>query len=528
MSIKIHQLTLFPVKPLPDIYRRSYSAFIDSDIERGLVNQTQGGSMITKSGLAGLASQILQPNSAVEGRAGIVHGWNTPRYRFLLKVEEQGQMGNSTISFYTGHTEHNEGIIYHGFDSTIDPNMVLYVNSVSRVRVGNMVANGVPSTNFTTTGHQQFLFNNAIVNNGVPQEMYKMRPEDVFHSQHILNQLQYNGLTPANTIDTTGSMLVSAGEISARSNNLPTDYLYRTLKAMRYGQSDYESEEAEMIENAMSMVKEGYIADNPFMYQMGQRASSVLTSGTFTFGQLKSFCPYLDDITAVFSNKDMINMAAQSANGIVFDGNHVYNKEIWGADNTEHWHGSTPETIAAYNLSMTLPAMMLDKFVSSIRLTMTNQTQDGTITHAIQSITPLDPLLQGQMIRAGEELVDRLVMELINSITYQGNIAFNCMIDCDVFGDTLIYISMNGNPAVPLLMPTFADNAAAPVMTNNLNNYQDVSNNIYHLANGLASGRLTDSVQYANGVTVPSAQPMQAAPVQPQQPIINNNLTNLY
>lgn len=520
MSIKIMQLIFFPVKGYQDIYRRSYNSHVDGAIEQQLIDSTNNGAQITKHSLSGVASQILRPSSNIGNMASMVHGWQTPRYRFLLKVEEEGQLGVSTIAFYTGYTEHSEGIIIHGIDSVIDPNMYMHVTSVSRTRISNVQVGAVPSRNFNNVGNQQFLFGDSTAETlagNVAGTYWKMRPEDVFRSQNLLNSLSEVGLTPYSTIDTTGSLTALGGDVSSRENNVASSYLSKTLRALRNAHTDYESSATDATYDAAKAVNEGYISYNPFFNVMMNYAEAILNSGRFRYGDLQKVASYLDDVTNVFSSNNMMQYTGQQSAGMTLNMGLQYMDNVPSADNTEHWKGSTTETIVAYNIAMALPAMMLDKFVSSFRINITNQTLDGSIQHAIMDISPIDPLLEGNMMVAGETLADQITMEILGPNSNFGALPFRCMIDCNVFGDTSILISFNGAPDTPYVMPTFADNMATPIITADRNVFQSVTNDIYNITEGLVTGRLAHAVQFGretsriDGTTIPLQQQPQPA-----------------
>ena len=53
----------------------------------------------------------------------------------------------------------------------------------------------------------------------------------------------------------------------------------------------------------------------------------------------------------------------------------------------------------------------------------------------------------------------------------------------------MVNISLNGGVAVPYVMPTFADNLASPVLTNDIQRYNSVTNDIYNVAQQLLDVR---------------------------------------
>lgn len=493
MAFRILGLTLFPVKGYNDVYRRSYNTYIDQSVENKLDEVTQGGTVLNNVSIGEIASQVLQPGAQVEQRSNIVHGWQTPRYRFILKVEEMGMGGSVNIGFYVGHTEHSEGVIFHGTrNSTFDPNMMFFINSVNRVRVSTFTQNGQQFKNLKAEDSQQFLFSNGAIADLQTGNMgsYKMRPQDLFQAQSLLNRLSQDGLLDANTIDTTGAIMGIGGDLSSRSNNDPTNYLTKTLKAYRYAndQNDgYESDTEDLYQTATTLVKEQSIWNNPFISQMSNHSYNIAANGQFSWNELLRICPHLDQITQVVVPNDVSGNIAYNTSATI-NSNTLNGANLWSNENTEHWQGSTNETIAGYMISQALPAMMLEKLIASIRFRMTNQTMTGEIQHSVDAISAVDPAVAHLMPRHAEMLMDRLRIETLGAVTLNGSLPFDCLVDCSIFGDTFIQISINGGPHTPLLMPTFADNAAAPVITTSMDNYNKVSNDIVNLARKLMGG----------------------------------------
>jgi len=431
--------------------------------------------------------------------------------------------GGNTVKFIDGD---NIAITQAGKDFTIATKRDVNFDSVTvPAGAGNVVINNSGIKVLQPEQSQQFIYSNGAIANLQTGNMgmYKMRPQDVFQSQSLLNRLRQDNLLEPNTIDTTGAILGIGGDISSRSNNDPTNYLTKMLKAYRYANdhnSDYGSDEEDLYQTAGSVVKEQSIYKNPFMNFMSNHSYNIISSGQFSWKELLSLCPHLDQITKVVLPSQTSNQVMHN-HGITLNANMLNSANLWSNENTEHWKGSTNETIAAYMISQALPAMMVEKLIASIRLRITNQTMTGEIQYSVDAVSPIDQIAGLLMPRHVEELVDRLKLETLGTITQGGVIPFDCLIDCSVFGDTFIQISINGGPHTPLLMPTFADSAASPVITTSVDNYNKVSNDVVNLARKLIGGNGYQQNVHS-GVVVPNQQaPMYGN--QPAQPIVQSN-----
>ena len=109
---------------------------------------------------------------------------------------------------------------------------------------------------------------------------------------------------------------------------------------------------------------------------------------------------------------------------------------------------------------------MLDNLVADARFLITNDTVTGEVVHQKYSCNPINNSLDRDALL--ERVIERVKLELIPSISMQNSFKFTVLIDCSIYGDTMVNISLNGGVAVPYVMPTFADNLASPVLTTTL------------------------------------------------------------
>lgn len=470
--MRVLGLTLFANKGINDVHKRSYKTHVTNENLNMLADATQGGRVLSQHAVSQVAANMVAPSAESEGVAPIVHGWRTNRFRFLLEIEENGANGASNIVYYTGYTDYMDDsyITMSAGRTSIDPHLQFHVTSTNRLRNTPVLINGAMNARVTNTGAHQLIFNNSVDNlQGGAKQTYLMRPSDIFQSQNSLDVMTRYGLLDGGVVnDTTGSLL-GGGNQSSRTNNSPGTYLFNTLKAYSYAKNVVEdtSDIRSMVNEAVSVTKDGDLYYDPFFDRMSALNMNIRVRGQFSYDDLVRAFPHIDEIT-------VITRPRMDAN-------------VWDYTNTEHWNGSNNETVAASLLVNAVPSIMLDNLVADARFLITNDTVTGEVVHQKYSCNPINNSLDRDALL--ERVIERVKLELIPSISMQNSFKFTILIDCSIYGDTMVNVSLNGGVAVPYVMPTFADNLASPVLTNDINRYNSVTNDIYNVAQQLLDAK---------------------------------------
>lgn len=489
--MEIRGMTLFASAPLNDVYRRTYKTNFTPETLSQLDNATQGGTMVTQQAISQVAANFIAPSAETEGVAAIVHGWNHPRFRFIMEVLETDIGGTQYIAYYIGHTNYMDGATapLAGNRLAIDPKLVFHVNAVHRMRSQQFIQNGVTQQRMIQDRSSQILYgagSTAALFGQGGIASYKIRPVDVFKQQQVNSLLESNGfLQGEGVINVSGSMLMGA-ELSTRRNNTPGTYLYDTLRAYNQALGTREvtgGDEQTMVQEAISLSVDGgsEVYQDPFFTVMRNLEQDIQYKGEFTWGRLLQVAPYLDDITRVFTPEDVVRARQQQT------GNNLYTN-TWSTHNTSSWQSADVETVAATLLANSVPTIMLENLTASMRFTMTNMTGTGEIAYTIDNHSLISPTVdQVQMVT---RIIERIKLELMPLITQNNNLGVRLMVDSSVFGDTAIHIAITSEDFRTYVMPTFADNAASPVLTTSNERHQQVTHDMYQLGYTLFEKRL--------------------------------------
>ena len=512
----IKRLTLYATAPINDIHIRSYKTHMDNTTVGRIMEATHDGERLSQQGLSQVAAEFVKPSAESEGIAPIINGWKTERYYWLMETEETDIAGNVTLGFYVGHTNYSSGatIRQGGGRLLIDDNLAFFVNSSQKIKRRELRVNGVQSVKTVKDDFSQLLYGSTSVANVIngASTSWRLRPSDIFKSQevsaNIMNDPKYND---HRIFDFTGAVATGT-EASSRRNNTPGTYLFDTLNAFKNGlesANSYGGDESNMISEALAHCPDRQTYQDPLFSVLRDFSMTLQSSGQFTYQQLRKAIPYIDEVTIVNNNAEMAKLKAMNSNG-----NNLYGN-VWNNTNTEHWGGSDNATIAAQLLVNAVPTILLESLGSILRCVITNMTPTGEFIYTPSHVQPLSMDIPREQI--AERACQRIINELMGAITLQGALPIVVTIDCSIVGETMVTINLNGEGDRTFVMPTFADNTAAPVITNNQDRFMQVSNDVYNLGKVLFEAQPTG---YARSPIITQPQPMNTIhQTQPTQPI---------
>ena len=466
-SIKLNRLIAVETGTYQDLYQRPYSYAVTQNTVDSIANKVAeaGSAEIGAALMAGNAFQILAPTPTPTGQISIANGWAQSRVRFVLEVEVSLSIGSTQIYYFQGYTDYN-GIT----PTAIDPNMEFTINSyVAVARATAMGVNGIPYVHDIHLASGQIVHNNMLPGLSMdPNAQRLMRPADIakgMQSSYIANGVG------ANATYETRNVVSSDPRLSRRSNAIPTNYLAKL---------------------ATEYVNANRIAG------LGMSGSSVLSTMIST--SIDSFpddIPFLRKLAQIrgmagatpkFFLKDLIAMDATLPSRISIAINKGAKAAPVSRDNSQHWAGQDYETIAGFMMTNAVPGLMTDLLLTKISFIATNKTGVPIFTPIdVKSMTTLDVSPQIPIFSS------RFTNEILNDLTYGGQILYEIHGTFDLFGDTVISIGLNGNPLTPYIHPTFCDQLVTPVIAPNRQFYDGA----VHNADSLLSA-INDAARYAS------------------------------
>lgn len=482
--MQVLSLYLYPTYGYKDVYRRSYKSHVTHDGLNALDQATRGGTQLSPTAVAGVATQLLGISPEVDQQAAIINGWGTERFYFVLKMLETSSLGTNNVVFYVGHTDRAYDAV--SANGLVAPDLQFFVNAMHRTTEQHVNIGGSPHAKTLSKGSSQIIYGNS----GLAQldrygvmDMWKMRPSEIFHTQNQLNKLNDSGVLPSNYVDTTGSM-ISGAALSNRRNNTPGSFLYDTLKAYQGGLHaaiDNQADTGFLADEALFLTRDEEVYQDAFFFNMQRIVHQMNERGQFSWRDLCTLSPYVDSVTTVFDNVEASKARMQGSINAGFDGQLLTNQ--WHAGNTASWHSADIETVSAALLVNAVPTIMLENLIGDIRIAFTNMSGNGM---DVPTIYNSKALAQGiDAIMMTNRVIDRITRELLPKISMQNQFAYTLLIDSSVVGDTMVTININNNGERTYVMPTFADNSTSPVITTSKDHFDQFTNDVFNIGSQL-------------------------------------------
>lgn len=460
---------------------RPFVTNVQSEFVNQLDQATRGGKNLGVTAVEGVASQLIRPSATPEANINIAHGWNSRRFRFLMRVVEEHPFnaGMKTQRILFGYTDQCDASINH-----LDPEMRIYFNSETVIadRIRNTV-NGpvrepmVASANQIISPLDMFGPQGNISSYYQAPTAYLIRPEDVFGmgqtravTQKLADTGQFSGgvdfvLDSRSTVGQGGTY-----KYSRRRDTSPSRYLSDTLTAYSHS-----VKESQMSDDAAMGV------DPETMYGEAQSfATNQDIHQNMFFGRLKDEAGFMErgfvtlkDLTRIFPTVDHVTKYSMD------DGRSI--RRVNQMTDSEHWQGSDNMTIVATTLAQVVPSIMMDNYIRSISFAATNGHGHGEYAIDFHPNGTMGVVEGLSLVNPLEEFHRRLITDVLNTVTMNNQIGFQISMSSDLAGDSVIDIAMDGEPVRRYVAPTFSDSLFAPVITHDQRRTEQISNDLLFL-----------------------------------------------
>jgi hypothetical protein len=108
---------------------------------------------------------------------------------------------------------------------------------------------------------------------------------------------------------------------------------------------------------------------------------------------------------------------------------------------------------------------MMDLMLSEVHLMATNETLNGEYLVTMQHYNGFTDKVD--LRPHANRLMERLKIEILRDLTQNNLIQFRLTLHINLAGETFMRISMNGQPEIDYVCPSFCDALMAPVLTAN-------------------------------------------------------------
>lgn len=458
-------------------YLRPFQTHYDGYVHQGLMEATNYGQQVDSNTLSPVATNFIQPRSAVSAgdAAFIDNGFNESRFSFLIEftINEPGTRAQQRhiVSGYTDRLDYSQS----GY---LAPDLKLRFNNIISIRdVTEPTPNGEQTRSIPMNVDHVFTgvpMDSPMAYNTGPR--YEISPDRILHHIGVTQDPALMGIGEQNlnvTVNNAAPQVNGINLVSRRYEARP-NYLSDSITKFRSALADVSVNDTEGF-------YDGFIAgDTPLEANTSQvayqKASADLRSnsvsqhslyrqligmnpefqqrGYMTYQELCDIFPELDyQLYVTFLGKPQRQVAYQPGMG-------------------EHWHGSNYETIAATIVQQALPSILSTCMTRKISFWATNDIIGGQ--HNIVYYEPPEGFVAGLDFASQfkDYFESRVINEVLADISRHGNLIYHLGVEIDLLSEARIRVSIDNQEIIYFVTPMFCDATFAPLMSSR---YEDVN-----------------------------------------------------
>ncbi len=465
--IKVNRLVMVKAGVYNTQYHRPYEMYVDNSVQdslhecyRSSTVQSGFNTKVTNVDLNNVVPNLVMPSATPGQAVSIPNGWQTPRFRFMLEVEVES---NATLVYFIqGYSD----FIDTSHTGLIDPNMLMYINSITTVSrhynvmgaptdvvisSDNLIYNeGDPIDGFNGWDDNT-LWNNT---NHQSNDAYTTRPVDILsgiEKSYVMNYAAEDlNLDDSAFIDTRAKV-TGLPISSARSNNSGSTFTSDIINASITSKNlvGLTSSAEDTLAKAKSIAGETVLSRNPIIRILAMGESQLVVK-EFKFGDLVN----LDDTV-----NERVNVIDSSYGNVV---------ELNAVEYTDTWDKSNMESVAATVVSSNVSYLMSKYLIGKIDFSITNKTLDGSYATFIGAHKSF---INNNGIKNIEAFKQAVEIELMPVITNNNVLQIELNVKADLYRDVWVSIAINGGITTEFASPTFCDSLASPIIATNQNSY---------------------------------------------------------
>ena len=467
--MKVRKLFFREMGSYNQMFAHPFKSDYDGRVAVELDDITRGGRDISATLLSGIASKILRPSADAECRSRIANGWNTTRFMFIMEVEVMSTATKSTVEVITGYTDSVEGITHSG---NISHDMTMYFNGTFTVHTLTALGSRGAETISRIKDAGQLIARRTEIDyspNSSSVGTVTMRPEDLFVNKSAIPEV--GAMANAVGFKDLRNSMTGALKFSSRSNVLAPNYLNKTMASWRDSadQDDLfvgndDTDVSSRLANARGKVRERSLVVDT-IYEELARDTGIMNRGYITFGELRDMNRDIEKVVDVNFNKP---------------GSYIHR-----AGDTVGHDGRDTATIAATIVANSVPYYLMECMYSHARFHSTNQTRDGGF---FTKVPLLHPFTQGSDIDENYNLlISKITTELMPTLLLNDQMDISVEVECAIYGETKVDISIDGGRFETFVFPTFCDSLTSPIVTDRKEVLDDLADDIIKMSDGLGS-----------------------------------------
>jgi len=437
-------------------YRRSFEARVDGNVHDLIVQRFRNvkGSLSTGALASGVADSFLMPAMQgtpvsmpnIPGQApSAANNWDRPVYRALLEVSIRSETGHTVDMVMTAFSDP----VDRSLMGSINPHMPFYIGTVTVLRKYIDRTSGV-AVPITGLGEASQLIADNKFEGFNKKYDFRIRPMDVFS---YIGQTKLELETPQQDIYDERTVVSNAPIKSAAGNAMAGMFVSKVLSA--YATANDSSGEIggtgfDKLSEAQGLIQEQEAANDLFLRALrGVRGLGYneAVNNHFTLGELQRLC--LNEHTraprVIPISKDVHEVRARGPG--------------------ENWAAARPLQRMASFIKDSVPGLMMENMLMRAHIKVSNRVfaTGQPVANVLDwgTFTEVDVT---QQLRTVEQ---RIIKEVFMPLSEQNQRALELDLYMLVDSDSRMFISIDGNPSVEFVAPTFAGSLLSPVVTSN-------------------------------------------------------------
>lgn len=487
-------------------YTRPFSAQAGHDQLDELIAATHGGASIDPFSLNLGQGPIMKISASAGMESLIDNGWDNQRNVFMLDVEGSSFVGEPDRFIFTGYTSH-DAFATSQFLDDLDPNAMLYFNNVIVLKA---FRDGAGNVRYQIADANQILRQASFNPNNVQDAsirlndmggLYTSMETDVHGNpaQHIvaschlrpldtlrhLEQENMRGMDIGDDVNDGTYFMTPAQRnfdavFSKYSNNIPNDYLARSLNALRVVDNNYDGGDYNMRYDAAQKqdgIVESRIDGNTLLFNLLKNTENQ-AQASVSWRALTDFFPEIN---------------YQGIKTVIRDGGAA------NLENYSYWTGRDSTTIAAATICAMVPGLMFRCGMSIAAIHVTNN-RFNNFDESPYMVEWVYEQQQGRYIQGWiapnlpeEQLtakfVDLIKSQLMPALTKNNTISVAATINVSIFKDAIVTISLDGEPWTTFANPAFASGLISPLLGCTGGSVSGIADTLVSIDCALASAR---------------------------------------
>jgi hypothetical protein len=455
-NVNVGKLLLQESSSYQPQYRRSFEARIDANTHDLIVSRFRNikGPVATGALASGVADSFLMPSMqgqpvAMPTAPGMTisanNNWDRPVYRALLEVSIASETGHAVDFVMTAFSDP----VDRSIQGSVNPQMPFYIGTVTVLRKYIDRTSGVAKPVIGLGNASQLIADNKFEGFNKGHD-YRIRPMDVFS---YIGQAALDLGTPQHEIYDERTVLTDTPIKSAVGNQLPGVFVSKVLGA--YASAHESSGEIggtgfDKIGEAQGVIQEQEAPTDMFLRAlrnirgMGYNES---VRNYFTIAELQrlSLNEHTRHPKVVPISNDVHEMRARGPG--------------------ENWGSARPLQQMASFIKDAVPGLMMENMMMRAHIKASNKVYatGQPVANVLDWATFSNVDIRQQIVA----LEQRIIREVFMPLSEQNQRTLELELYMFVDSDSRITISIDGNPPVEFVSPTFAGSLLSPVVTSN-------------------------------------------------------------